>query len=92
MTLKEAVVCNNQWYLDSGCSTHMMGRKDCLFTINRAMKNKVKFADVTTLTIEGIIDVSIERMYGRYSSIKNVFYIPENKCNLLSTDQLLEKD
>lgn len=51
----------------------------------------MKFADDTTLTVEGISDVSIERRDDGHSLITNVLYIPRIKCNLLSISQLLEK-
>lgn len=68
---------------------HMTGG-DWFITFNHAMKNKVKFADDTTLVAEGIGEVSIERRDGRHSLIKNVLYIPEINCILLSLFQLLE--
>src|SRR4051812_13684856 len=34
-----------EWYLDSGCSTHMTGRRDWFVQINQVVKNKVKFAE-----------------------------------------------
>lgn len=56
------------------------------------MKNKVKFADDTTLAAEGISDVSIKRMDDGYSLINDVLYTPGIKFNILCIDQLLEKD
>lgn len=68
-----------------------MGRKDWFVKINCAMKNKVKFANDTTLMAEGIGDVLIMKGDDGHSLIKDVFYIPGIKCNLLSIGQLLEK-
>lgn len=53
----------------------MSRRKDWSVTINYVMKNKVKFMDDVILTVEGISDVSIERMNGGDSLIKDVLYI-----------------
>lgn len=75
-TLKEQVQCNDQWYLDSECSTHMIWRKYWFVTINHAMKSKVKFTDDNTLVAEGIIDVSIKRRDGGFFLLKDVLYIP----------------
>lgn len=55
------------------------------------MKNKVKFMDDTTLVANGICDVLIMRRDGGHSLIIYVLYIKGIKCNLLSTDQFLEK-
>lgn len=77
--------------MDSGCSTHITGKKDWFVKINCAMKNKVKFADDIILAAGGIGDVLIMRRDGGYSLIKDVLYIPGIKCNLLSIGQFLEK-
>ena len=74
----------DQWYLDSGCSSHMSGRKDWFVNINPSMKNMVKFANNNILEDEGIGDVMIIRKDGKRSVIFNVLYIPGMKSNLLS--------
>lgn len=70
----------------------MTGRKDWFVTINCAMKNKVKFADDTTLAVKGISDVSIKRGDGGHYLIKDVLNIIGIKCNLLCIFQFLGKD
>lgn len=70
----------------------MKGMKYWFVTISRAMKNKVKFMDDTTLAAERINDVSIERRDGGHYLINDVLYIPIIKCNLLNIGQFLEKD
>ncbi|XP_050916652.1 uncharacterized protein LOC127131790 [Lathyrus oleraceus] len=57
VTICDGVQERDEWYLDSGCSTHMTGRKDWFMQINQAAKSKVKFADDTTLSAEGVGDV-----------------------------------
>lgn len=91
MMSMKGVQCSDNWYLDSGCSTHMTGRKDWFVKINRSMKNKVKFADDTTLMADGISDVLIMRRDEGHSLIKDALYILGIKCNILSIGQLLEK-
>ncbi|XP_050897535.1 uncharacterized protein LOC127104393 [Lathyrus oleraceus] len=90
MSTECSIQCNEEWYLDSGCSTHMMGMKDLFVKSNRAMKNKVKFTDDTTLEADGIADILIIRRDGGHYLIKNVLYILGIKCNLLSVGQFLE--
>ncbi|XP_050899794.1 uncharacterized protein LOC127106552 [Lathyrus oleraceus] len=89
--MRKGIQCNKEWYLDSGCSTHSTGRKDWFIKINCAMKNKVKFADDTTLAVDEIDDVLIMRMDGGLSLIKDVLYILGIICNLLNISQFLEK-
>lgn len=45
VTMREEAEYSDQWYLDSGCLTHMPQMKDWFVKINQALKNKVKFAD-----------------------------------------------
>ena len=82
----------DQWYLDSGCSSHMTGRKDWFVNMKPLMKNMVKFANDNTLADEGIGDVLIIRKDGKRLVISNVLYIPGMKSNLLSIGQLVEKN
>ncbi|XP_073224742.1 uncharacterized protein [Cicer arietinum] len=92
VTVRDGAQGTNEWYLESGCSTHMTGRKDWFVKINQAMRSRVKFADDTTLAADGIGDVLIMRRDGGHSLIKDVLYIPGIKCNLLSIGQLLERN
>ncbi|GAU40455.1 hypothetical protein TSUD_141350 [Trifolium subterraneum] len=89
---EENEVDSDHWYLDTGCSTHMTGRKDWFVKINPTTKNKVKFVDYSTLAVEGIVDVSIKRKDGGHALISYVLYIPGMKSNFLSIEQLIEKD
>ncbi|XP_050876427.1 uncharacterized protein LOC127080138 [Lathyrus oleraceus] len=91
VTVRDGVQGRDEWYLDSGCSTHMTGRKDWFVQINQAAKSKVKFTDDTILSVEGVGDVLIGKRNGGHSRIKDVLYIPGIKCNLLSIGQLLER-
>lgn len=89
--LNEFNAINAEWYLDSGYSTHMIGRKGYFVKINCAMKNKVNFADDTILMADGINDILITRRDGGHSLFKDVLYIPGIKCNLISIGQFFEK-
>ncbi|XP_052726152.1 uncharacterized protein LOC128194644 [Vigna angularis] len=46
---------NTTWYLDSGCSTHMIGRKDWFVRMHEAVQGKIRFADDKSLTAEGSV-------------------------------------
>ncbi|XP_050915066.1 uncharacterized protein LOC127130025 [Lathyrus oleraceus] len=91
VTVRDGVQGRDEWYLDSDCSTHMTGRKYWFVQINQAAKSKVKFADDTTLSAEGVGDVLIGKRNDGHSRIKDVLYIPGIKYNLLSIGQLLER-
>ena len=84
VTTRDSESFKDQWYLDSGCSSHMTGRKNWFVNMNPSTKNTVKFANDNTLAAEGIGDVLIMRKDGKRSVISNVLYIPGMKSNLLS--------
>ncbi|XP_014511550.1 uncharacterized protein LOC106770248 [Vigna radiata var. radiata] len=44
---------NTNWYLDSGCSNHMTCNKEWLVNFNQTKKSKEKFANDSTLKVEG---------------------------------------
>lgn len=62
----------DKWYLDIGCSTHMIGHKDWLVNLDVSRKRKVKFADDSTLSVEGIDNVMIQRKYRKSTMISKV--------------------
>ncbi|GAU31479.1 hypothetical protein TSUD_386430 [Trifolium subterraneum] len=92
VTTKEDQRCGEEWYLDSGCSTHMTGRRDWFSSFDQSHRNKVKFANDSTLNAEGVGVVCIRSKNGDQAFINDVLYIPSIKCNLLSVGQLIEKD
>jgi len=81
----------NLWYLDTGCSNHMIGHREWFVNIDDKVKNKIKFADNSSVTTEDIGKVMIQRKDGQHSFINDVLYVPNMKNNWLSLGQLLEK-
>ncbi|GAU30980.1 hypothetical protein TSUD_104940 [Trifolium subterraneum] len=92
VTTKEDQRCGEEWYLDSGCSTHMTRRRDWFSSFDQSHRNKVKFANDSTLNAEGVGVVCIRSKNGDQAFINDVLYIPGIKCNLLSVGKLIEKD
>ena len=74
----------DQWYLESGCSSHMFGRKYWFVNIKPSMKNMVKFTNDNTLASKGVGDVLIMTKDDKRLVISNVLYIPGMKSNFLS--------
>ncbi|CAJ2653926.1 unnamed protein product [Trifolium pratense] len=79
------------WYLDTGCSNHMTGHRDWLLEFDENFKSKVKFADDSTISVEGKGKVMVQRKNGNHTFVTDVLYVPSMKHNLLSLGQLLEK-
>lgn len=62
-----------------------------LVDFNESKKNKVKHAYNSSLQAEGTDDIVIQRRNKTKTIIKDILYVPEMKCNLLSVGQLIEK-
>jgi hypothetical protein len=78
------------WYLDTGCSNHMTGRRDWLKSIDTSKKTRVKLADSSYLVAKGMGNIAIQRKDGEEVVIEKVLYIPDMDCNLMSVGQLIE--
>jgi len=74
----------NLWYLDTGYSNHMIGHREWFVNIDDKVKSKIKFADNSYVTVEGIGKVMIQRKDGQQSFINDALYVPIMKNNLLS--------
>ncbi|MCI39403.1 hypothetical protein A2U01_0060634, partial [Trifolium medium] len=54
VTTKDESDCQEKWYLDTGSSTHMTGRKDWFTSLKATQNNNVKFADNSSLAVQGM--------------------------------------
>ncbi|KAK2417383.1 putative mitochondrial protein [Trifolium repens] len=79
------------WYLDTGCSNHMIGHREWLLEFDDKFKSTVKFADNSTVSVEGKGKVMVQRKNGNHAFVTDVLYVPTMKHNLLSLGQLIEK-
>ena len=76
------------WYLDSGCSRHMIG--DCsLFNVFKSKKGgSVTFGDGSKSQIKGKGTISLPRL----PNVANVLYVKGLRVNLLSISQIRDLD
>ena len=83
--------CENNWYIDSGCSNHMTGNRNWLINFDENRKSTVRFADNRSIQAEGVGDVLLKRRDGKDAMITDVLFVPKMDTNLISLGQLLEK-
>ena len=77
----------NQWYLDSGCSKHMIGDLTKFTSLKLKGKGHVTYGDNNRGRIWGRGTVGT----GNSTTIENVLYVEELKHSLLSISQLCDK-
>ena len=79
------------WYLDNGASNHMTGEKSYFAQLNENIKGKVKFGDGSYVDINGKGSILFEAKTGEQKLLKDIYYIPELKSNILSLGQATEQ-
>jgi hypothetical protein len=81
---------NHLWFLDSGCSNHMIGEKEWFFDFDNSYKDSVKLGDDSRMSVMGKGSVKLHINNIVYV-ISDVYYVPGLKTNLLSIGQLQQK-
>jgi hypothetical protein len=84
-------VKNEEWYLDTGCSNHMTANRDWLTNFDPSKKSSIKLANSSKVAAQGTGNIVVRGNNGVKVIIRDVFYVPEMNCNLLSIGQLAEK-
>jgi hypothetical protein len=82
---------DTMWYLDSGASNHMCGHKHLFKEMQKIEDGHVSFGDASKVKVEGKGRICYLQKDGLIGSIKDVYYVPNLKTNILSLGQLTEK-
>ncbi|KAI5427655.1 hypothetical protein KIW84_032892 [Lathyrus oleraceus] len=79
----------NVWYLYSGCSNHMTGKKEAFINIDSSFGLKVKLGNGEHVEVKGKDSIGVTTKQGS-KFIHDTLYVPKLDENLLSIGQLLE--
>jgi hypothetical protein len=96
MLLMAKAACDEEsktevWFLDSGCSNHMIGNKDWLYEFDENYKDSVRLGDDSRMNVVGRGNIKL-CINGKIHVITSVFYIPGLKTNLLNIGQIQQKN
>ena len=72
------------WYLDTGASSHMTGRRHFFSKLVESRSGYVKFGDNSRLSIHGRGDLEILCKSGQPLTLHNVLFVPDLEPNILS--------
>jgi len=84
--------CNSEsWFLDTGCSNHMIINKYWLREIDPGRNTKVRLDDHRMLVAEGMRKIAIDERNEKLAIIEDVLYVIGLQFNLLSVGQHVQK-
>ncbi|KAK8934594.1 hypothetical protein KSP39_PZI014788 [Platanthera zijinensis] len=79
------------WFIDSGCSSHMVNNRDYFLSLDETCKSEVMIGDGKKLRIEGKGTAAVITTDGAQKLIKEVHFVPSLSQNLLSVGQLMRR-
>ncbi|KAJ0480158.1 putative RNA-directed DNA polymerase [Helianthus annuus] len=85
---KESKSSGDIWFLDSGCSNHMMGHRQLFKSLDK-VKSNVRMGNGKAIQVEGKGVVKLEVSKGRLKVLHDVQFSSELGYNLLSVGQLM---
>ena len=80
----------NIWYLDNGASNHMRANRMFFSTLDERITGKVRFGDDSRIDIKGRGNIRFIFDGGEKKILKNVYYIPGLRSNIISLGQAIE--
>jgi hypothetical protein len=82
--------CDTSWFLDSGASNHMCGRRDFFSELDTSVHGFVKLGDDTSVEIEGRGTILFTCKSGEHLTLSEVYFIPKLCSSIVSLGQLDE--
>jgi hypothetical protein len=87
MATDEASRCDTSWFLDSGASNHMCGRRDYFSALDTSVHGFFNIGEDTSVEIEGCRMILFTCKTGEHK-LSEVYYIPKLCSSIVSLGQL----
>ena len=81
----------DEWYLDSGATHHMTGRRELFTDLDGDVSGSVRFGDASRVDIQGVGTIAFEGKNGERWLLHGIFYIPVLKNSIMRLGRL-DKD
>ena len=78
------------WYLDSGATHHVTGRRELFTDLDTPARGSVRFDDEPKVEIHGVGSIIFEAKNGEHRVLHNVYFIPALRNSIMSLGQLDE--
>jgi len=78
------------WYLDSGTTHHMTGRREFFSDLDTDVGGSVRFGDSSAVEIKDVGSVIFTTKSGEHRMLTGVYYIPALRNSIISLGQLDE--
>ncbi|GJT41469.1 uncharacterized mitochondrial protein-like protein [Tanacetum coccineum] len=75
------------WYFDNGASNHMTGNYSYFSELNENITGRVRFGDGSCVSIKGKGSILFQGKNGKQKLLKDVYYIPALRSNVISLGQ-----
>ena len=79
------------WYLDTGATSHMTGKKNLFYEFYESYKGNVRFGDDSRIIIEGRGKLLLNSKGDTQITLMNVLYTPKLNANIMSLGCLDEQ-
>ncbi|XP_047147089.1 uncharacterized protein LOC124819579 [Vigna umbellata] len=87
----DEISTNLVWYLDIVASNHMCGNENFFYKLTKVEAKFVCFENDSKVAMKGRGIIWHMQKDGRVEEIRDVYYVPELKSNILSMIQIIEK-
>jgi len=78
------------WYLDSGATHHMTGRRELFSDLDTSVRGSVRFGDASRVEIQGVGSIVFQAKTGEHRVLHGVYFIPALRNSIMSLGQLDE--